>query len=129
MLRHSLPDRNSCILGQLLLHLRTWPTISTHDLMRHALRGQPGFLHLDVLLYRSPAMPSNERDTADSAWRAHYDWRLQPAHRLQATDVVPAKQTAEIRFSHLYILLHADTTSVTKDAHKQHVKVMTVYTG
>ena len=78
MLRHSLPDRNSCILGQLLLHLRTWPTISTHDLMRHALRGQPGFLHLDVLLYRSPAMPSNERDTADSAWRAHYDWRLLP---------------------------------------------------
>ena len=55
---------------------------------------------------------------------AHTD----PRH-LQSTDVVPAKQTAEIRFSHLYILLHADTTSVTKDAHKQHVKAMTVYTG
>ena len=80
MMRHSLPDRNSCILSQLLLHLGNWPTISTHRLMRHALRGQAGFLHLDSLLLISTslAMPSNERDTADSAWRAHYDWRLLP---------------------------------------------------
>ena len=47
--------------------------------MRHALRGQPGFLHPDGLVFitPSPAMPSNERDTADSAWRAYYDWLLQ----------------------------------------------------
>ena len=48
---------------------------------------------------------------------AHTD----PRH-LQPTDVVPAKQTSEMHISHLYILLHAATTSVTKDAHTQHVK-------
>lgn len=122
-------EQYSCILGRRLLYSCTWPAITTHHLTRQALRARVDLVGLHVLHFtlHKPLTSHTFTRTRHCRHGLASSLRLAPtAHtdprHLQSTDVVPAKQTSEMHISHLYILLHAATTSVTKDAHTQHVK-------